>query len=80
MVIMDSRLMLKMIKELNQIDQKEKSIEDAESQLSIQRDIEQQESKKQSLYRNQFMSRQKMLDTFDVSYTLNHIEKCDTNR
>ena len=46
MVIMDSRLMLKIIKQLNQIEQKEKSIEEAELELAIQRDIEQQEERK----------------------------------
>ncbi len=39
---MDSRLMSQMIKKLNQIEQKEKSIEEAELQLSIQKDIEQE--------------------------------------
>jgi hypothetical protein len=38
----DSRLMLKMVRKLREIEQKEKSIEEAELHLSIQRDIEQE--------------------------------------
>ncbi len=48
-MIMDSRLMLKIIKQLNQIEQKEKSIEEAELQLSIRKDIEQEERKKEMM-------------------------------
>jgi hypothetical protein len=39
---MNSRLMSQIVKELNQIERKEKSIKEAEFRLSIQKDLEHQ--------------------------------------
>jgi hypothetical protein len=43
---MDSRIILRMVKKLNQIERKEKSVKEAELELSIQKDSEQKKKAK----------------------------------
>jgi hypothetical protein len=40
--------MLKIVKELNQIEQKDKSVEEAELQFNVQRDIEQEKERRET--------------------------------
>ncbi len=43
---MDKRLLVQMIKKLSEIEQQEKSIQEAELQLSIQRNMEREQERK----------------------------------
>lgn len=43
---MDTRILLKIVKQLNQVEKREKSVQEAELELSMQKDIEQERKTK----------------------------------